>query len=465
MNDRGFIKHWLHQGAAPPSRGRSLRKLPAWVGLPLGAIVLVFAVLIFLCGSAVLAHFGQRKAERWFAEAHPGAVLRIGGLDYSVRANCLVARSVILSTTDSSFEVGRLSLTGVHWVRLLWGTAAPADALAGARFDATSLEVKSSRTQYGIRCARLQASVPDSTLVAEGIELWPLVGDEAFFAAHQFRTTRYHLIIPVCRAFGLAYGDLLLGNSYRARTVRISRPSFDALVNRDKPVEPSAQRPLMVHEALAAIKQPLRLDRFSISDGILTYRERVVAGAAPGVLTFGALSMSVAGIANRGDVSAAILLRAQGDLMDAGTVKMLMSIPIAPPDFSLHYSGSLSAMDLTRLDAFLAIAEHTRIKSGTAKEASFDIEVTAGQAHGRVQAIYENLEFAFLDKQTGSENGLDKRVASFLANELKFRSSNAPDASGSMKEGKVNYTIKPEDQFLRFVWFALRSGALDVVSQ
>jgi hypothetical protein len=175
--------------------------------------------------------------------------------------------------------------------------------------------------------------------------------------------------------------------------------------------------------------------------------------------------MSVAGIANRGDVSAAILLRAQGDLMDAGTVKLLMSIPIAPPDFSLHYSGSLSAMDLTRLDAFLAIAEHTRIKSGTAKEATFEIEVTAGQAHGRVQAIYEDLEFAFLDKQTGSENGLDKRVASFLANELKFRSSNAPDASGSMKEGKVNYTIKPEDQFLRFVWFALRSGALDVVSQ
>jgi hypothetical protein len=209
----------------------------------------------------------------------------------------------------------------------------------------------------------------------------------------------------------------------------------------------------------------LRIDRISISDGRLTYRERLVVGADPGVLTFGAVSMSAAGITNRGGASTAILLRAQGDLMDAGMVKVVMSIPIAPPDFSLHYSGSLSAMDLTRLDAFLAIAGHTRIKSGTAKEASFDIEVTAGQATGWVKAIYENLEFAFLDKQTGSENGLDNRVVSFLANELKFRSSNAPDAAGLTKEGKVNYTIKPEDQFLRFVWFALRSGALDVVSQ
>jgi hypothetical protein len=107
--------------------------------------------------------------------------------------------------------------------------------------------------------------------------------------------------------------------------------------------------------------------------------------------------------------------------MDAGTLKVLMSIPIAPSDFSLHYSGSLSAMDLTRLDAFLDIAEHTRLKSGTVQEAAFEIDVTAGQASGRVRAIYQNLEIAFLDKQTGTENGFDNRVASLLANVLKIQ--------------------------------------------
>jgi hypothetical protein len=151
--------------------------------------------------------------------------------------------------------------------------------------------------------------------------------------------------------------------------------------------------------------------------------------------------------------------------MNAGTMKVLMTIPIQPPDFSLHYSGSLSAMDLTRLDAFLDIAEHTRIKSGSAQEAAFEIDVTAGQARGRVRAIYGNLEIAVLDKQTGSEKGFDNRVASFFANELKFRNANAPDASGSMKEGKVNYTRRPEDEFQQFAWFALRTGVLDVISQ
>jgi hypothetical protein len=191
----------------------------------------------------------------------------------------------------------------------------------------------------------------------------------------------------------------------------------------------------------------------------------VAAGANPGVLTFGAVSMSVEGIATRGEANAAIQLQGQGDLMNAGTMKVLMTIPITPPDFSLHYSGSLSAMDLTRLDAFLDIAEHIRIKSGSAQEAAFEIDVTAGQARGRVRAIYRNLEMAVLDKKTGTEKGFDNRVASFLENVLKIRNSNAPDAAGLMKEGEVNYTRKPDDEFQQFAWFALRSGVLDVISQ
>jgi hypothetical protein len=236
------------------------------------------------------------------------------------------------------------------------------------------------------------------------------------------------------------------------------------LVNREKPVGPFVKSPLMVHEALAAIRQPLQVDSLSITNGYLTYRERVVAGADPGVLTFAAVSLSVEGIANRGESSAAIRLRGQGNLMNAGTLKVQMTIPATPRDFSFHYSGSLSAMDLTRLDAFLAIAERTRIKSGSAETAAFDIEVTAGQARGRVRAIYQDLEIAVLDKQTDTEKGWENRVASFLANALKIRNANAPDALGLMKEGEVNYTRRPEDEFLQFAWFALRTGVLDVIS-
>jgi hypothetical protein len=447
------------------SRKLSLQRVSACVGLCLGAVVLAVAVLIFVFGDALLNGYGKRKAERAFAGAHPGSVLRIGELDYSVGANRLVAQSVTLSRTNTKLKAGRISLTGVRWARLLWGTAALADVFANASLEATNLEVEFPSAHYGIRCARLRASVPGSELLAEETELRTLVGDEEFFAAHDFRTTRFHVVAPECRVLGLAYSELLQGKSYRARSVTFSRLSFDALVNRDKPVEPFVKSPLMVREALAAIRQPLQVDSLSITNGYLRYCERVVAGAAPGVLTVAAVNVSVVGIANRGQATAAIQLRGQGDLMNAGTMKVLMSIPITPPDFSLHYSGSLSAMDLTRLSAFLDIAERTRIKSGSAQEAAFEVEVTAGQARGRVRAIYRDLEIAVLDKQTDTEKGLRNRVASFLANMLKIRNSNAPGASGLMKEGKVNYTRRPDEEFQQFVWFALRTGVLDSISQ
>jgi hypothetical protein len=466
MSNRGLPKHPIHKRAVKQhGRKLSLRRLSACVGASLGALVLAVAVVIFLFSGAILNRYVKGKAERAFAEAHPGYALRIGELDYAVGANRLVAQSVTLSATNTTLQAGRISLTGVRWARLLWETAALTDVLAKASLDATNLDVEFPQAHYGIRCARLRASVPDSELIAEGTELRTLAGDEEFFAARYYRTVRFHVVVPECTVLGLAYGELLQGKSYRARSVHFSGPSFEALVNRDKPPKPFVKSPLMVHEALAAIQQPLQVDNLSITNGHFEYCERLAVGADPAVLTFGAVSLFVEGIANRGEATAAIQLRGQGDLMDAGTMKVLMTIPITPADFSLHYSGSLSAMDLTRLNAFLEIAEHIRIKSGSAQEASYEIDVTNGQARGRVRAIYKDLEMAVLDKKTGTEKGLDNRVASFLENVLKIRSSNAPNASGLMKEGVVNYTRRSDDEFQQFAWFALRTGVLDVISQ
>jgi hypothetical protein len=66
------------------------------------------------------------------------------------------------------------------------------------------------------------------------------------------------------------------------------------------------------------------VDKLSITNGLITYAERAAPGADPAVLTFDAVTLSVAGIANRGAATATIELRGQGDLMSAGTLKVLI---------------------------------------------------------------------------------------------------------------------------------------------
>ena len=68
-------------------RRLSLRRLTVLAGACLCVLVLAGAVIILVFGGAILNSYGKNKAERAFVKAHPGSVLRIGELHYSLGAN------------------------------------------------------------------------------------------------------------------------------------------------------------------------------------------------------------------------------------------------------------------------------------------------------------------------------------------------------------------------------------------
>lgn len=453
----------LTESANIGRRKMSRRRLATGAAASLGTIALLSALAVLLFGDAFLDGTGRRWLERAYGRAHPGSELRIGGLEYSSDVNRLVARSIRLESPVTVLEIDRLTLTDVDWVKLLRRSAVPEALLVGADLDATQIDLALKRSRCRIVCGRLRASARDSLLLAEGFELQTLAGDENYFAARQFRKTRYLLTMPEFRVLGLAYDEMLRGQSYRARSIRFLRPVLDAYVNRDKLSDPTHDRRLMVHEKLASMRRPLHVDGISVDDGTINYRDRVLAGDAPGVMTFGDIGLAVDGLANRAGDGDTIRLRAQCAFMDAGLLKLRMSMPVGSPDFSLRYSGSLGAMDATCLNAYLDESVRTRLTSGHVEEVTFDIQVTDGQADGRVTASYRDLEIAQLDKQSGEAGGLKNSVISFLANVFKIRSDNVPGDSGTMKAGKVDYSRDIGDTFLHYVWRALKTGILDIV--
>ncbi|MHB1309000.1 MAG: hypothetical protein ACYC23_18135 [Limisphaerales bacterium] len=452
--------------AAPVKSRRtpSLRRLSVYALLFVGLLAIVGTVLLWGFGDALLNGYGKSRMERAFAAARPGYVLQIGQLEFAIGANHLVAQDITVEGTNSLLRIGRLSLTGVRWARLLPNAPHLARVLSASTLEATEIEAEFPRSQYRWRWDRLVASVPESELTATGGELRPLAGDEEFFAQDEFRRTRFRVAIPEIAVSGLAYEPGLDGLSYRAESVHISDVSLGALVNRDKPLRPFLKSPLMAHEALATIPLPLAVDRLSITNGHLTYSERVLATADPGVLTFGAIHLAVENLANRGEAGAAIRLDGQAAFLNSGNLKVQLTIPIAPADFSLRYSGSLSGMDLTALNAYTEPVEHIRIRAGSTDDLAFEVEVDAGHARGWVRVPYGNLSVALLDPDTGSAGRVDNLVASFLANVLKVRTANAPDGTGSIREGVIDYTRMPEEAFVEFLWLALWTGLRAVIS-
>ena len=446
-------------------RMRSLLKIAWYAGFAVGVLVLVSLLALLFFPDPLVNRFIKPRITKAFAEAYPAYSIRIADMNYSALKNRFGFDSVVLRAVDGTFSsnMDSFSVSGIGWMHLLWGGKLAPNDFANSVVDAQDIVLSFPQSHYELRCGLLHLSVPDSDIVVEALRLHPSSDDEQFFAGSEFRKTRFRFVAPHARVMGLACLELLQGKSYHARSVQFHDAFFDILVNKDKPCAMESSSPLIPNEIFSSIKGIPMVDSLSIMNGRLYYGERFAVGAKPALITFDSMQVSAEGIANHGDRRAPIVIHAQGNFMKAGTMKVLMSIPVASTEFSLQYSGSLSGMDLSALNSFLETAEQIRIKTGVLQAATFEINVASGCASGNLQAVYRDLTFAVINKDTRSENGFSDGIASFIANTFKIHGTNVPDKSGLIKIGEVKCIRQRDDSFLRFVWHALRSGVGDVV--
>jgi len=95
--------------------------------------------------------------------------------------------------------------------------------------------------------------------------------------------------------------------------------------------------------------------------------------------------------------------------MKAGTMKVRMTIPVASPQFSFRYSGSLSGMKLSALNSHLGPSDQMRINAGVLQEATLRSMLRRDEPSGNVRAVYSDLTLAAINKHTGSEAGFATR--------------------------------------------------------
>jgi hypothetical protein len=433
---------------------------------------LVVAALILICGIAIVLFpdpivngIVRPRLVKAFVAAFPAYDLHLGAMRVSILNNHVVCDSIALTASDDPWSVrgGPVAVQGIHWWSIAWKGAFVPEDVAGAILELRGIAVSIPGSAYEMRCDSLRVSVADSVITITSLLVQPSCDDEQLFASSPSRKTRLRMVLPGIAVKGIAWFDMLRGKSYRARSVQVLNPSFDILINKDKPSLRTAAHPMMPNELLASIGVPLQIDSLIISNGRLRYGERFGVGLRPGIVSFDSVLVRAECVANTIEHGDAIVLHASGQFMNAGMMNVGMVIPIAPEDLSYRYSGSLGRMGLASLNVFLERAEQLRITGGVLQEAAFDIRVTSGRATGTVRALYRGLVVALIDKHTGSADGIMDGLASFITNRFKLRGTNMPDASRKTSLGRVRYVHKMDEAFMEFSWFALRNGVGDVV--
>lgn len=455
------------QNEQPPTGRRRLSplKVASYLGLAAGALVLLCALAVWLFPDALANRFVKPVIAGAFAEAYPAFSIRLADMNFSVAQNRFGFDSVAIRSVDGAFSgaIGPFSVGGITWMHVLWGgRLEPAD-FANAVLDAQDVVLNFLPSQYELRCKRLNLSMGDSAMVADSLTVHPMVGDEQFFEADEFRKTRFSVVVPQCRVAGVSCLEMLQGKMYRTRSVRIYDVILDVLIDKDKPNPKDTSRLLMPNEILASMETMLQVDSLRIMNGRIRYGERFAVGSTPSLITFDSIQVMAEGIASRGARGAAVVIHAQGQFMKAGTMTVRMLIPVSSPEFSFKYAGSLSGMNLAALNPHLGPSDQMRINAGVLQGATFEIDVASGRASGSVRAVYSGLTIAAINRHTGSEAGYADAIASYIANTYKIRGTNMPDDAGVMKIGAVKYARKRDDPFFGFVWVALRSGVQDIV--
>jgi hypothetical protein len=452
------------QNKHPPTDRRKLSplKMASYAGIAAGALLIVCVLALMLFSDSLANKYVKPRVIKAFAEAYPAYSLHLADMHYSFFTNRFAFDSVALSSGDRTFSshVGSVSVSAINWLHLLWGGSLEPQDFARSEVNVHSLVLQLPQSRYVLRCERLSVSAADSKLVAESLSVRPLAGDEDFFRGSKFRRTRISIAAPKISVTGLGCLDLLLGKKYSVRSVEIHEADLDLLVNKDMPDSRDTTGPLMLNEILSSIQPTLKVDKVTTVNGRLTYGERFDLGAKPALVTFDKMQVSAEGIANHENSGTPLVIHAQARFANAGTMKLVITIPVISRDLSFKYSGSLSGMDLSALNSFLEVSDHMRIKSGELQEASYEVTVASGHASGTISGIYTNLSLAAINKQTGSEKGLSDRITSFIGNTFTIRKNNV---AGSMKIGQINYTRVRDDPFFQYVWFALRVGVRDVI--
>jgi hypothetical protein len=443
----------------------SLRKVAKYVSIVIGAVILVCVLVFIFYPDPFINNILKDWITKAFTKAYPAYTLQLGDIHYNVWKNRLGCDSITLKTSDSTFtcSVASFSVSGIGWMKILRQRDFTPNNLKSSVIDAQKIVLNFRQSQNELRFGMLHISIPDSEMTADSIKYYSLIDDEQFFAKSQFRQTRFRFDIPQIKIMGLDCLALLQGNSYNAKSINIYDVFTDILVNMDKPYDKNSSNPQMPNEAVSSIKEIVKVDSLKITNGRLKYCERFAVRAKPGVITFNKVNVSVSGIGNSTAHPDTAVIHGEGLFLNSGTMKLFMVIPLTSKDFSLRYSGSLSTMDVTKLNSFIEPGEHHRIKSGILQSATYNINVNSGHASGTLRVAYKDITIAILDKKTGSEKGIFNRILSFFGKIFIIRRTNMPDEKGLMKIGETKYTRNPDDYFLQFVWFALRNGVADVV--
>lgn len=233
----------------------------------------------------------------------------------------------------------------------------------------------------------------------------------------------------------------------------LQSPKFQ--VYRDKLLPDDTTHKKLYNATLRDMQLDLQVDTVQISNGLITYQERIEADVEPENVSFSGIEATVGNLHSHGHGEVMVAIKAR--LMDNAPFALDWSFDPQNKTNAFLVKGSLSNFQTESINPFLKSNLQAEVK-GNVQQMYFTINGNELESHGDIKMKYDNFEFTILKKNRLGVNKLLTAVVNLFA-----KNGHKTDKDG-FRHGDFTVKREQDKSFFNYLWLNLKAGLLDTVT-
>lgn len=240
--------------------------------------------------------------------------------------------------------------------------------------------------------------------------------------------------------------------------IQLFQPNIDVFKDKNYPNNQNYKAVLV--DLLQELEIPVYVRTIALNNMFIKYTELANEAKEAGALFFSEANATISNITNIKDsllLSGNMLIEAEAKFYGAGKLKTSMRYDLLSSTGQFSVKGSLSQMDIVKVNAILSKLVPVKIKSGQLEKLRFNFSGTHTHSEGEMQFEYTDLNMELLEISYW-DSRFTRNIMSSVGNRL-LRNSN-PSHNGTFKIGEINQDRNTTKSMFHYWWISLRSGFL-----
>ena len=324
-------------------------------------------------------------------------------------------------------------------------------------FDAPEFKTITPDSLYTFLAVGINYSATSNTLTANSFAIQPNYTEYGFTARYQFETDRIEGRFSQISFHDFSAADYVKSGNLTSSFIEIGEVKLN--VFRDKRKEFRHIEKPTFQDIIYNYPGTLNIDSIGILSGNIVYSEHAEKAMEKGRISFNEIDATIYKITNDTiykTEKAYLELNANALLMGKGKVVILLKARIYDNQNTFAVNGTLSEMEASELNPMLEKSAFITVTSGKINSMDFSFSANNTKATGNLKLLYQGLDFAVTDKQTGETDAIIEQLKTMIANIIVMDSNPMPGEE--VRTGSIDLERDPERFLFNYVVKALLTG-------